>query len=84
MEDLKAFSLAKLQTRLQIGSRSQIPGLFPDLVQEVYSNTSSSSPLRQEVIRYVAAHTDLFRDNKPYLELLREGGEFVVDLMQER
>ena len=45
LENLKALSLAKLQAGLQIGSQSQIPGLFPECVREVYSNTSSSSLL---------------------------------------
>lgn len=77
IEGLKKLSAEKLQNKLLLPRPSQV---FVDCIQEVYAVTGGLNPMRSIVAQKAAKkHWDLKKE-QVFKDLIRKGGDFVVDL----
>ncbi|KAI0435670.1 BTB/POZ domain-containing protein [Xylaria telfairii] len=79
LDDLKQLALERLKSSLE---KLWVSELLSDCIREVYaSTTESESELRNSVVEVAQTHRiDLWK-RKEFRDLLREGGDFAVDLM---
>jgi hypothetical protein len=82
MEDLKDLSCEKFESLLENQWKSDT---FADCIREVYLTTGAvQSPLtRTLVVQEAAQHKTILMQKRPFQDLIRESGDFVVDLIQE-
>jgi hypothetical protein len=77
LEELKALCVFKLQTKLKDLWASDT---FPLCIRKVYASTSHTDcNMRLAVLESVTAHADELIAKENFTDLLREGGEFVVE-----
>lgn len=80
LENLKSLALEKLQQKWKDNWRSDS---FADCAREVYTLAFGDDVIRTAVIKIAAAHVhDLVADAR-FIELFREGGDFVCDYISE-
>jgi hypothetical protein len=80
MEDLKKLSYKKFDLQLQ---QHWISDTFPDCIREVYSTSedADSTATRKAVVDAVSSHKQELVQKRPFQELIREVGDFAVDLI---
>jgi hypothetical protein len=80
MEDLKKLSCKKFELQLQ---QHWISDTFPDCIREVYSTSedADSTATRKAVVDAVSLHKQELVQKRPFQELIREVGDFAVDLI---
>ncbi|RYP76242.1 hypothetical protein DL771_001861 [Monosporascus sp. 5C6A] len=78
MDHLKEDALRKFKSKL---SELWISEKFTDCVKEIYSSTNEfDCGLRNAAVETTKVHLTRLWEKKPFKELIREGGDFVVDL----
>jgi len=81
MDDLKALTVRNLEAQLQ---EHWISDTFPDCIREVYGNTAQDdAALRKVVVEVVKHHLRELCSRKVFLDVIREGGNFAVDVVKE-
>ena len=80
IEELKVIACKKFEQQLQ---QHWISDTFPDSIREVYSasNNTDSDSIRNIVVGAVASHKQDLLQKVPFQELIREVGDFAVDLV---
>ena len=80
MEDLKKLSCKKFELQLQ---QHWISDTFPDCIREVYSTSKDavSAAVRKVVVDAVSSHKQELVHKRPFQELIRDVGDFAVDLV---
>ncbi|KAI1502474.1 hypothetical protein F5X99DRAFT_156131 [Biscogniauxia marginata] len=79
MDELKAYALDKFKSKLQ---QLWVSELFVDCIREVYSSTNESDEgIRGAVVQAAKEHLNDLWLKKPFQALVREVGEFAVDLV---
>ncbi|KAH8688644.1 hypothetical protein GQ44DRAFT_638059 [Phaeosphaeriaceae sp. PMI808] len=76
IKELKALALVKLQHRFKVKWQGE---LFPECVREVYAITKGASSMRSAVAQVAADRGKDLQGEQTFLDLLHEGGDFVVD-----
>lgn len=79
MEGLKELSYQKFELQLQ---QHWISDTFPDCVREVYATSLGTDlrTIRSAVVYAVSQHKQSLIQKRSFQELIREGGDFAVDL----
>ncbi|KAM3064922.1 hypothetical protein ACMFMG_011250 [Clarireedia jacksonii] len=82
MDELKALSCKRFKEQLQ---KHWISDTFPDCIREVYStsNDLDCNTIRKAVVDVVVLHRHELIRKKQFQELIREVGDFAVDLVLE-
>ncbi len=81
MDDLKALAVRNLEAQLQ---KHWISDTFPDCVREVYGNTAQDdAALRKIVVEVVKDHSGELCSRKVFLDVIRESGDFAVDVVKK-
>jgi hypothetical protein len=80
VEGLKVIACEKLDRQLQ---QHWISDTFPDCIREVYLTTNNvdSKSIRNAVVHVVALHKEDLTHKRPFQDLIREVGDFAVDLV---
>ena len=80
IEELKKLSCKKFEQQLK---QHWISDTFPECIREVYltSNNTDLNAMRKTVIDVVASHKEDLVSKRPFQELIREVGDFAVDLI---
>jgi len=80
IEDLKVLACRRFQEELQGHWSSD---LFPDSIRELYSTTNSidANSIRKVAVDTVVLHRHDLVKKAPFQELIREVGDFAVDLV---
>jgi hypothetical protein len=78
IEELRELSCRKLELQLQ---KHWISDTFMDCVQEVYSTSQDKAAIRTIVMSVAATHIQELIQKQYFQELIREIGDFAVDLM---
>jgi hypothetical protein len=78
MEGLMEVSCKKFKLQLQ---QHWISDTFPDCIREVYSISSNSAAIRKVIVDIVSSHNQELVQKRPFQELIREVGDFAVDLV---
>ncbi|XWW99150.1 hypothetical protein V2A60_007158 [Cordyceps javanica] len=78
IKGLKDYSLARFEAKV---SKLWVSERFADCIRDVYASTvDTNCEMRRTVVRVARQHLQELW-HKPMQDLLREGGDFVVDLM---
>ena len=81
LKDLKAFALEKLKQKLKSLWMSDS---FLECIQEVYTSTyEHDHAMRSVVVNAAANHVHELVSKRAFQDLLRDGGDFVVDYFKE-
>jgi hypothetical protein len=78
IEDLTEVSCKKFKLQLQ---QHWISDTFPDCIREVYSISSNSTAVRKVIVDIVSSYNQELVQKRPSQELIREVGDFAVDLI---
>ncbi|KAH7360792.1 BTB/POZ protein [Rhexocercosporidium sp. MPI-PUGE-AT-0058] len=80
IDELKLIACKKFERQLE---QHWISDTLPDCVREVYSTTNSvdSNSIRIAVVNTVASHKEDLVQKGPFQDLIREVGDFAVDLV---
>lgn len=80
VEGLKVITCEKFDRQLQ---QHWISDTFPDCIREVYLTTNDvdSKSTRNSVVSAVALHNEGLIHKGPFQDLIREVGDFAVDLV---
>ncbi len=80
LEELKVLACKKFEEKIK---QHWISDMFPDSIREVYSTTNSidSNSIRKAVVDTVVLHRVDLVQQAPFQELIREVGDFAVDLV---
>lgn len=80
IEQLKILACEKFKKQLQ---QHWISDTFPDCIREVYttSNDIDIKTIRNAVVSVVALHKKELVEKRSFQELIREIGDFAVDLV---
>ena len=54
---------------------------FVNCIREIYNSTKESDPIRRTVVQVAKAHLAKLWIKKSFQELIREGGDFLVDFI---
>jgi len=71
-------SCKKFELQLQ---NHWISDTFPDCIREVYSISGNASAIRKVIVDVVSLHKQELARKLPFQELIREVGDFAVDLI---
>ncbi|KFY28058.1 hypothetical protein V491_00664 [Pseudogymnoascus sp. VKM F-3775] len=77
IENLKTIACKKFQQQLQ---HHWISDTFVDCIREVYMTSRDSDATRKAVVNVVSSHQELVK-KQPFQDLIREVGDFAVDLI---
>ncbi|KAG9249985.1 BTB/POZ domain-containing protein [Emericellopsis atlantica] len=78
---LKEHALSRFKSKI---SRLWVSEIFPDCIREVYGSTSDPNcDMRKAVVEVTRENRGELWVKKAYRELIHEGGDFAVDLMDE-
>lgn len=78
MEELKTFSCKKFELQLQ---QHWITDAFPDCIREVYLISMEVTAIRKAVVDAVFSHRKALVQKRPFQEVVREVGDFAIDLV---
>ncbi|PVH71127.1 hypothetical protein DL98DRAFT_521243 [Cadophora sp. DSE1049] len=78
MEDLMKVSCKKFELQLK---QHWISDTFPDCIREVYSISSNSTAIRKVIVDIVSSHKQELVQKRPFQEVIREVGDFAVELV---
>ncbi|KAG4427264.1 hypothetical protein IFR05_017253 [Cadophora sp. M221] len=80
LDDLKLIACKKFEHQLE---QHWISDTLPDCVREVYSTTNNfdSKGMRIAIVNAVASHKEELVHKRPFQDLIREVGDFAVDLV---
>jgi hypothetical protein len=80
MEDLKSLAYGKFETQLQ---QHWISDTLVDCIREVYLTSTESGPpsIRKAVVKIASLHMKVLIQKWSFQELIREVGDFAVDLV---
>lgn len=80
IDELKLIVCKKFEHQLE---QHWISDTLPDCIREVYSTTNSvdSNGIRIAVVNAVASHKEDLVQKGPFQDLIREVGDFAVDLV---
>ena len=78
IEELKTMSCNKFKLQLQ---KHWISDNFPEYIREVYLISSSTDLMRKAVVDAVLLHRQELVQKRPFQDLLREGGDFAIDIV---
>jgi hypothetical protein len=80
IDQLKVLSCQKFEEQLQ---KHWISDTFPDCIREVYSTSTNNefNTIRKVVVNVVALHQSELAQKRSIQELIREVGDFAVDLV---
>ena len=78
MEELKTLSCKKFELQLQ---QHWITDAFPDCIREVYIISTEGSSIRKTVVDAVFSHRKALVQKRPLQEVVREVGDFAIDLV---
>lgn len=79
MEDLKQLAFQRFKSKIQ---RLWVSEQLVDCIREIYtSTTESDKELRSAVAEIGFTYRDTLGKKKAFRDLIREGGDFVVDLI---
>ena len=79
LEELKTLALKKFSGLLE---RLWFSERFVDCITDVFENTLPEDGLRKAVVRTAAQHRRELLQKRAFQNLLHQGGDFAVDLMQ--
>jgi hypothetical protein len=77
IDDLKELSCNKFEDQLE---QHWISDTFPHCIREIYS-TSNNTDIRKIVVDAVASHSQDLVEKRSFQDLIREVGDFAVDLV---
>lgn len=81
VEGLKDFALQRFQAKVE---KLWLSEKLVDCIRNIYDSTSDPDcKMRKTVVNTVYVHIDDLWQRKSLQDLLRDGGDFVVDLMGE-
>ncbi|KAH8716755.1 hypothetical protein GQ44DRAFT_403148 [Phaeosphaeriaceae sp. PMI808] len=80
LEDLKSLAMRKLQQTLKDNWRSDS---FAECAREAYALTDKDDAIRSAVVKIAAAHVHDLAHAASFTSLVREGGDFVHDYLDE-
>ncbi|KID95710.1 hypothetical protein MAJ_08356, partial [Metarhizium majus ARSEF 297] len=81
VDGLKDYALQKFQAKI---TKLWVSEVFVDCIRDVYRSTSDEKcKMRGAVVYVVHQHVSELWGKGPFKELLREGGDFAVDLMSK-
>jgi hypothetical protein len=78
MEDLKSLACSKFELQLK---EHWISDTLADCIREVYSTTIDDATTRKALVKIVASHDKELVQKQQFKELIREVGDFAVDLV---
>lgn len=78
MDDLMTVSCKKFELQLQ---QHWISDTFPDCIRKIYSISSNVAGIRKVIVDMVSLHKKELVRKMQFQELIREAGDFAVDLM---
>ena len=78
MEDLKSLSCKKFEVQLE---QHWISDTLVNCIREVYSTSTDVAAVRKAVVKTVSSHKKDLVPKRPFQELIREVGDFAVDLV---
>lgn len=79
VDSLKDYALQNLELKFK---RLWVSEVFVGCIRDVYESTSDAScELRRAIVRTTRIHLPELWRKKAFRELVREGGEFVIDVM---
>jgi hypothetical protein len=78
MEELKNFSCKKFKLQLR---QHWITDAFLDCIRELYLTSTEGSPIRKIVVDTVFSHRKELVQKRPFQEVIREVGDFAIDLV---
>ncbi|EFY89471.1 BTB/POZ domain-containing protein [Metarhizium acridum CQMa 102] len=81
VDGLKDDALQKFKAKI---TKLWVTELFVDCIRDVYQSTSDEKcKMRQAVVDVVNQHRSELWQRRPFKDLVREGGDFAVDLMSK-
>jgi hypothetical protein len=78
IEELKTLSCNKFKLQLQ---KHWISDTFAECIREVYLTSNSTDLIRKAVVDAVLLHRRELVQKRPFQDLVREGGDFAIDIM---